>query len=137
MRKMDPNYITLSKYRIEKAERDLKAAKRNFDADDYYTSNNRSYYSIFHSLRAVLILDGYDSKKHSGIISEFRRRYIKEDVFPVEISDAITQGYKLRQDADYDDEVVPEREEARELIEKAAYVLHEVTDYLQANGIFE
>lgn len=58
---VDPKYITLSGYRFEKAVHDLEAAKRNYNENDYYTSNNRAYYSIFHSLRSVLILDGYDS----------------------------------------------------------------------------
>ena len=37
----------------------------------YRSANNRAYYSIFHAIRSVLALDGFDSKKHSGVISEF------------------------------------------------------------------
>lgn len=40
---------------------------------DYKTVANRSYYAVFSAMRAVLALDGFDFKKHSGIIAEFRK----------------------------------------------------------------
>jgi uncharacterized protein (UPF0332 family) len=33
-------------------------------------------------MRAVQALDGFDSKKHSGVISAFRKDYIKTGIFP-------------------------------------------------------
>lgn len=36
--------------------------------------------SVFYAMRPVLVFDGYDSKKHSGIISEFRKTYIKSGI---------------------------------------------------------
>ncbi len=56
-----------------------------FDNGRYKAANNRSYYAIFHALKAVLALDAFDSKRHSGIISEFQRRYIKDEVFPTAV----------------------------------------------------
>lgn len=47
---------------------------------DYKTVANRSYYAVFSAMRAVLALDSFDSKKHSGIIAEFRRRYLKNEI---------------------------------------------------------
>jgi hypothetical protein len=38
----------------------------------FETAANRSYYCIFNAMRAVLSLDRFDSKKHSGIIDAFR-----------------------------------------------------------------
>ena len=43
---------------------------------------HRSYYAIFHAMRAVLALDGIDMKRHSGVMSEFRRLYIKTGILP-------------------------------------------------------
>ena len=63
-------------YRIERAREDLDAAHLLFDNGSYRIANNRAYYAIFHALRAVLVFDNVDSSKHSGVISEFRRRYI-------------------------------------------------------------
>ena len=62
---------SLSNVRMEHAYECLAAAKLNFNAKDYKTAANRSYYAVFHAMRAVLAYDGIDMKHHSGIISEF------------------------------------------------------------------
>lgn len=79
---IEKSLTELSKYRLSRAKEDLNSAKILFENGDFRAANNRAYYATFHSLRSVLALDMYDSKKHSGIISEFRKRYIKEGDFP-------------------------------------------------------
>jgi len=71
----------LVKFRLDQAERCLQAAKVEYDAEFYKDAANRSYYCIFHAMRAVLASECFDSKKHSGIISAFRQRYIKTGKF--------------------------------------------------------
>ena len=44
-------------YRLETAKEDLQRAKRALDVEDYKLILNRSYYSIFHALRAVNALE--------------------------------------------------------------------------------
>ncbi len=70
------NRIILSKYRFEKAKEDLLSAKINLDNGLIKASINRSYYAIYHSIRSVNALDGFDSKKHSGVIAYFNQHYI-------------------------------------------------------------
>ena len=53
----------LSKYRLERAGEMLKTARRDLDAGDYASANNRAYYCIFHAMRATLALTGEDYKK--------------------------------------------------------------------------
>lgn len=48
---------TLCRYRMERANEDLQAARVNHDAGLFKASINRSYYAIFHSIRAVNVLD--------------------------------------------------------------------------------
>lgn len=50
----------LALYRLEKAKEDLKASKLSFENGLYKASINRSYYAIFHSIRAVNALDEFD-----------------------------------------------------------------------------
>lgn len=122
--------IDLSFYRLERAKEDLNTA-RNLSADeDYRAANNRAYYSIFHSMRAVLALNQFDSKKHSGIISEFRRRYIKTGVFPGEISDMIDSASVVRNASDYNDMFIASKKQTENQIEHAGFVLSKVTEYL-------
>ncbi len=54
------SYIDLSKYRLERAAEMLKTAKRDLEAEDYASANNRAYYCIFHSMRSMLALTGED-----------------------------------------------------------------------------
>ena len=95
--------ISYAKYRLERSKDDLSAAHLLFDNGNYRIANNRAYYAIFHAIRAVLVFDNYDSGKHSGIIAEFRRKYIKEGIFPAEISKMIGSAFTIRNSSDYDD----------------------------------
>lgn len=70
----------LSEVRYDHALECLNAAKSLLENGNYKSSANRSYYAIFHAMRAVLAFDEVDMKHHSGIISEFRKRYIKTGV---------------------------------------------------------
>ena len=72
----DITKVDLSRYRFQKAEEMLASAKRDMEADDFASANNRAYYAIFHAMRAVLALDGEDFKKHSAGIARFTLNYL-------------------------------------------------------------
>ena len=72
--------VALSKVRLETAKECLRDSRILLESDSFKSSANRSYYAVFHAMRAVLVFDEFDSKKHSGIISEFRKRYIKTGI---------------------------------------------------------
>lgn len=57
----------LAKYRYERALEELKNAKEVFNVGSYKLALNRSYYAIFHAIRAVNVLDEFYSSKHSGV----------------------------------------------------------------------
>ncbi|MBR5758035.1 MAG: HEPN domain-containing protein [Thermoguttaceae bacterium] len=120
----------LSKYRFETARSNLNAAKLMLDSHDYKSSINRSYYSIFHALRAVLALDCFDSSKHSGVIACFNERYVKTGVFCKEISKIIRRARLMRENADYQDFFVVSQEEAADQIEAAQKIISAVEPYL-------
>lgn len=129
-----PEYTTVQKdyaqYRLDKSKEDLEAAHLLFDNGSYRVANNRAYYAIFHALRAVLVFDNFDSSKHSGIIAEFRRRYIKEGIFPVEISKMIGSAFTVRNASDYDDMFIASKEDTQEQITNAEYVYKAVRAYV-------
>ena len=124
------NCIDLCFYRFEKATEDLKTANNLFNSGNYRAANNRAYYSIFHSLRTVLALDHYDSKKHSGIISEFRRKYMKNRIFPTEMSGMIDSAFEIRNASDYNDMFIADKSETQKQIENAEYILKEIEEYI-------
>lgn len=128
---MEGSIIDLSKYRYQSAEEDLAASKTLLNAGQYKASVNRSYYALFHSLRAVTALDGFDSSKHSGIIAFFNRTYIKEGIFDKSLSKFIDVSFRLREKADYQDFVVITKEQAEEQYSKAEQLMLAVKPYLE------
>ena len=116
----DQPSIDLALYRIERAEGDLQAARNNLALADFYTAANRSYYAIFNAMRALLNLEGKDFKRHSGVIAEFRKDFIKTGVLPPDLSDIIRDSFKLRNSSDYDDFYIVSKETVRKQTENAA-----------------
>jgi uncharacterized protein (UPF0332 family) len=129
---MANNSIDLAKYRIERARDCLQSAEREAKADSFKTAANRSYYAIFHSIRAVLALDNFDSKKHSGIIAAFRERYIKAGKFAPHFSDVIGEAFEVRNNSDYQDFYVVPKSDVIEQIENAKLFLEAVVKYINS-----
>lgn len=120
----------LAVYRIEQAEQCYRSAVLLLEAGDYKASANRSYYCIFHSMRAVLAISGFDSKKHSGIISEFRRNYIKSGIFDMEFSDIIGSAFDVRGSSDYDDFYIASKSAVEEQLLGEKKFMNAVKAYL-------
>lgn len=130
-----PEYSSLqkdyAKYRIQRAKEDLEAAHLLLNSGNYRIANNRAYYTIFHAMRAVLVFDNFDSSKHSGVIAEFRRRYIKEGIFPVELSKMIGSAFTIRNASDYDDMFLASKSDTEEQIANAEYVYRLLSEYIK------
>ena len=122
--------IEISKARFDHAKECLQDAKLLLAGESYRSAANRAYYAIFHAMRAVLALDGVDMKHHSGIISEFRRRYIKTGIFETRMSEIISVLFDVRTDSDYDDFFVISKADTAAQIENAAYFVDRVAAYL-------
>ena len=135
MREVNQPAKDLSIYRLERAKEDYTAAENNLGMKDFRTAVNRAYYAIFHALRAVLALDEYDSKKHSGIISEFRLRYIKTEIFDKEISEMIGKAFKIRNKSDYQDMYIVSRNDTEIQIRNAKTIIDAVEKYLKDEKI--
>lgn len=128
---MNTNRLSYSKYRLEKAKEDLATAIIDFEGRHFSASVNRSYYCIFHSIRAILALDGFDSKKHSGVIAYFRENYIKTKIFDRVYSDIVGDAFEMRNDGDYVDFFIIHSEDAKEQLENARLFIDAVESYLR------
>ncbi len=123
--------IALSKYRLERAQEALRTAKRNFEAQDYASANNRAYYCIFYAMRATLALTGEDFKKHSAVISRFSELYLKTRRLPPEFSKTITTASLIRNRSDYEDFYVCSIEDTEHLIAASEQMLTVIAEFLQ------
>ena len=128
---MPPNSNnSLAKIRLENSEECLKAAETLLNNSDYKGAANRSYYAIFHALRAVLVFDNFDSKKHSGIISTFNKLYIKTGKFDKEISRIISSAFDVRTDSDYNDFFIISKDSVINQINEARKVVETIKAFL-------
>jgi len=123
--------LELARYRLQKAGEMLESAKRDMTAEDYASANNRAYYCIFHSMRAVLALNGQDYKKHSAVISQFMLLYLKPELLPRKFSNLITNASLIRNRSDYEDFYICSVSDTEALVAGAEELLAEVRAYLQ------
>lgn len=128
---MESSVKGLSKYRLERAREDLKIAKDLLETGDYRFSTNRSYYAIFHAMRAVHALGGFDSKKHSGVIGHFNYEYVRTGIFPKEVTSMIKGAMEIRQSSDYEDFYIASKTDAVNQVKDAEYIVGLVEEYLK------
>ena len=73
---MEKRIKELAKYRFETSLEALADARLMYDNRRYKNTLNRAYYSIFHAMRSVNALNGFDSSKHSGVIAHFNQAFV-------------------------------------------------------------
>lgn len=127
---MEGSIKDLARIRLERAEEMLTAAKKNFEQDELKTALNRSYYAIFHAIRSVNVLDGFDSSKHSGVIAHFNECTLKTKRMDPKFSETIKKASYCREKSDYDDFYVVSRAETEEQIMNAQVFVSAVKAFL-------
>ena len=125
----------LSAHRFKRAEEELATSQLLLLNRMYRSSINRSYYAVFHAIRAVNALDGFDSSKHSGVIAHFNQQYVKTGHLSKETSKLIRHASELREQADYEDFYSATEEEAEEAYQGAEKFIEDVRAYLLRQGI--
>ena len=124
--------LDLTKYRLETACERLEVSAEMITDGRYRISISNSYYAIFNAVRALLSEAHVDFKKHSAVISYFRREYIKAGKFDVKFSDYIGDAFEFRNDCDYEDFFIASREEAETQYQHAVEFVAAVKNYLEA-----
>lgn len=127
---MEGSLEDLVQYRIKRAWEMLEAAKENLKIGQYKTALNRSYYAVFHAMRAANILGGFDSSKHSGVIAFFTKEFLKTEYMDRKLSFIIKSSSLLREKSDYDDFFIASRTEAEKQVENAGLFVAEVERFI-------
>lgn len=122
--------IELCRYRLSKACEYLNDAEKSLGYEMYDTAANRSYYAIFHAVRALLALSGKDFRKRSGVISCFQMDYIKTGIFEKRMSDIIKSAFSLRTESDYEDFFVISHEDVVRQVADAKVFYEVVSAYI-------
>ena len=120
----------LALHRIEQAKEDLEVGKLLYEKQYYKAANNRAYYSIFHSIRAVLALEPIDFKRHKDVVAYFNQHYVNNEIFPKTFGRRISKANQIREDSDYDDDYLVNPEHTLQQIKTAEDLLKVVEEYV-------
>ena len=124
--------LDLSIYRFERAEEELNVAWELFDSGHMNASASRSYYAAFYTLLSVTELDGFESAKHSGVISRFKYDYLRTNILDRNLSKLIDNVFKLRKYADHEGFYVVSADDAQKQIDSAGEIINTLRPYLRS-----
>lgn len=91
------------KYRLEKADETMDAAKLLIENQKWNSAINRLYYACFYAVTALLVTHGLKSKSHSGVKTAFFMNYIKNGKIDHQFGQLYTDLFDWRQKGDYGD----------------------------------
>ena len=123
--------IDLARIRLEQAEENLSDAKFLFDKGSYKGANNRAYYAMFHTMKAVLAIEPIDFKRHKDVIAYFNQNYINKEIFPRELGHKIKKAEIIRDNSDYNDFYVVSKVDTENIIETALDLYNYVKEYVK------
>lgn len=122
----------LIQYRLTQANESLDEARTLYQSSYWRGAINRAYYSMFYSVLALAIYRQETTTKHSGAISFFDRDFVRQGIFPKELSKSLHIAFQKRQENDYGEVFEVSNEEARQCIEDAEKFVSAVEFYLKS-----
>lgn len=124
--------MDVARHRLNVAREDLDTAHLTFEAGQYRGANNRAYYSIFHTICAVLAKEGVAFKRHKDTLGYFNKNYVQTEIFPRELGRKIVKAEEIRHASDYDTFYIASKEVTAQQIETAVRLLELAEKYLEA-----
>lgn len=122
--------LELAGYRMDIAREDLQVAGENMTAGHLRAANNRAYYSIYHSITAVLALEGTAFKRHKDTLAYFNKTYIRNGIFPKTLGRQISTAEMVRHASDYNEFYIVSKEETQKQISCAQELLELAEQYI-------
>ncbi len=118
---------------LEKADESLDAAESLLADDHNAFAASRTYYAMFFAAEAALLKKGLSFSKHTAVMAEFNRVFVKNGVFGPEMFKSLQLGFDMRSPGDYSIPPVP-RERAEGLLSKARAFVATVSEFLAGDA---
>jgi uncharacterized protein (UPF0332 family) len=116
------------------AEQALDTAQGNLASGDFRATVNRAYYAVFYAANAMLLTEGVERRRHSGVISAFRERFVKTGLIETEYSNIYGEALVTREDADYAVEIPIDLNMAETVLRQARCFVQRMLEYLARKG---
>lgn len=82
---------------MQNAQESFSVAEDCYMKNHFKDSINRSYYSVFYAVKAVLSLEGIDFKRHKDVIAYFNHTYVATEIIPRSFGRKIGQLQQRRE----------------------------------------
>lgn len=128
-------YRVLASVRMERAIELVDEAKELLQNERYKSANNRSFYAMEKTMKALLAIKEIDADSHNGCLRQFNVHYIKERVGGFEPGDykRIANAQRIRNVSDYDDFYIADKKECQQQVEMATEFLNKARIFMEAN----
>jgi uncharacterized protein (UPF0332 family) len=117
---------------LERANTDLQVAGELLDKGYYDVSASRAYYAAFYAASALLLSEGIDTSKHSGVIALIHQHFVKRGQLGREQGRNLNWLFELRSVGDYGVSLHVTVEDARRAVIIAEDFLRVVKSLLRA-----
>ena len=128
-------YRVLASVRMERAIELVDGAKELLQNERYKSANNRAFYAMEKTMKALLAIKEIDADSHNGCLRQFNVHYIKERVGGFEPGDykRIANAQRIRNVSDYDDFYIADKKECQQQVEMATEFLNKSRIYMEDN----
>lgn len=104
---------------LERADTNLQVAGELFDKDYYDVSASRAYYAAFYAASALLLNEGIDTSKHSGVIALIHQHFVKSGKLTKDQGRNLNWLFELRSVGDYGVSLHVNQDDARRAVDTA------------------
>lgn len=104
---------------LQRAEQSLRAAQELASRGYYDFAASRAYYAAFYAATALLLPEGLELSKHSGVIASIHQRFVKTGKLNTEHGKTLNWLFELRGVGDYGVTEHVSRQEAEQAIQAA------------------
>lgn len=124
--------MILAKIRFDRAKELLEESKELLEKGAYKSANNRAFYAIEKSIKALLATELIEVATHNGALKQFNFAFIYkgDGTFSPEDYQKIARAEQIRNASDYDDFYLASKEETRQQVENAGYIVAKVEAYI-------
>lgn len=132
---MDEQIKVHVRHWLNRADEYLRAAELEFQHEFYARSISTAYYAMFYAATGALASIGVKRAKHTGVISAFGEHFIRPRKLNREIGQILSQTMEDREESDYAEMPVIDRELAQQRLDQARQFIDTVTRYLVEQGL--
>lgn len=136
---MDKEYYdALVKVRMDRARELYDEAAGLLEKGSYKSANNRAFYAMEKSIKALLAMKQIDVATHNGVLKQFNYNFIykgDDAFFGPEDYQKIAGAEQIRNASDYDDFYIASKDETKKLVENTKCILDKIEKYIMAGNI--